>query len=73
MYRLNTLLSAFLFTASIVSSQAAEVGVASFTFDAPNRDRLVQALVTYPAQSGGYWDSIGDNAVFKGVKVKRDA
>jgi predicted dienelactone hydrolase len=56
-----------------VSAQAAEIGVTNFTFDAPNRDRLVQAVVTYPAESGGYTDYVGDNIVFNGMPMKRDA
>ncbi len=55
------------------AAHAAEIGVMNFTFDSPNRDRLVQSLVTYPAQGGGFFESVGDNPVFKGVMLRRDA
>jgi predicted dienelactone hydrolase len=57
----------------IGAAQAGEVGVMNFTFDAPHRDRLVQALVTYPVAEGTRIEYAGDNAVFKGVPVWRDA
>ncbi|MCA0432524.1 MAG: alpha/beta fold hydrolase [Proteobacteria bacterium] len=47
--------------------------VISFTYDAPHRDRLVQATIWYPALKGGYPESIGDNPVFRGVPAFRDA
>ena len=55
------------------SGRAADVGVMNFTFDTPHREKLVQALVTYPAEGGGYVESVGDNAVFKGTLLLRDA
>jgi predicted dienelactone hydrolase len=55
------------------TAYAGEVGVMNFTFDTPQRDRLVQALVWYPAMNGGHIEYVGDNAVFKGTEVKRDA
>ena len=55
------------------TSLAADVGVTNFTFDTTHRDRLVQVAVTYPAESGGYVESVGDNAVFKGSILLRDA
>lgn len=59
--------------ATLATASAADVGVMNFTFDAPHRDRLVQALVTYPAEGSGMRESTGDNAVFKGVPLLRDA
>jgi predicted dienelactone hydrolase len=59
--------------ATLGTAAAAEVGVMNFTFDAPHRDRLMQALVTYPAQSGGFPEVTGNNVVFKGVLMGRDA
>ena len=55
------------------TAHAGEVGVMNFTFDAPQRDRLVQALVWYPAMTGGHIEYVGDNAVFKGAVANRDA
>ncbi len=58
---------------SITHAETPAVGVMNFTFDATHRDRLVQSLVFYPASKGGYPEFLGDNAVFKGVRVQRDA
>ena len=55
------------------TAHAGEVGVMNFTFDAPQRHRLVQALVWYPSIRGGHIENIGDNAVFKGTVANRDA
>jgi predicted dienelactone hydrolase len=49
------------------------VGVMSFTFDAAHRDRLVQSMIFYPAEKGGLPEWTGDNAVFKGVRLQREA
>ncbi len=70
-----TLMAALLATtlSGSISAQATEVGVMNFSFDAPNRERLVQALVTYPVEVGGYPEWTGDNPVFKGVRLLRDA
>lgn len=48
------------------------VGVMNFTHDAPHRDRLVQTTLFYPGTNGGYPEWLGDNPVFKGVRVNRD-
>jgi predicted dienelactone hydrolase len=53
--------------------QAAEVGVANFTFNAAHRDVPVQALVWYPALSGRFTERLGEDAVFQGVDVFRNA
>ncbi len=67
-------LPAIYFTFALATSAcAAETGVANFTFDSPNRDQLVQALVTYPAEGGGRIDYVGDNPVFRGEPLYRDA
>ena len=63
--------AAFLLT--LGTAHSADVGVMGFTFDAPHRDRLVQALVWYPTQGGGHIENVGDNAVFKGTIALRDA
>ena len=55
------------------TGNAADVGVINFTFDTPCRERLVQAIVTYPAEGGGYIDRVGDNPVFRGSLLLRDA
>jgi predicted dienelactone hydrolase len=55
------------------SAFATGTGVMNMTYDAPGRDRLVQALVTYPSAGGGRVEMNGDNAIFKGVKMQRDA
>ena len=55
------------------TAYAGEVGVMNFTFDAPQRERLVQALVWYPAINIGRIEYVGDNAVFKGTAANRDA
>jgi predicted dienelactone hydrolase len=49
------------------------VGVMNFTYDAAHRERLVQTTLFYPSASGGYLEWIGDNLVFKGVQIQRDA
>lgn len=54
-------------------AETRSAGVMNFTFEAPQRDRLVQSVVFYPADKGGYPEWIGDNPVFKGVLVQRDA
>ncbi len=68
-------LALVLFSTSLVQAEPSEpkAGVVNFTFDAPHRDRLVQASIWYPAESGGYRDWIGDNPVFRGVLGWRDA
>ncbi len=72
--KFNKFLIATCFAACMsATAQAAEIGVINFTFDAPNRDRIVQALVTFPAEGGGFPESVGDNPVFKGVMLRRDA
>lgn len=53
-------------------AETTKVGVTNFTHDAPHRDRLVQTTLFYPGTSGGYPEWIGDNPVFKGVRVIRD-
>jgi predicted dienelactone hydrolase len=58
---------------TVSSTQAVEVGVMNFTFDAPHRERLMQALVWYPTDGGGFPEVTGDNPVFKGTKARRDA
>lgn len=50
-----------------------EPGLINFTYDAAHRARLVQAMVWYPAASGGYIEEVGGNAVFKGVMARRNA
>jgi predicted dienelactone hydrolase len=60
-------------TASPCMAEALGVGVMNFTYDAAHRDRLVQTTLFYPAKTGGYPEWIGDNVVFRGVKVQRDA
>lgn len=54
-------------------AESREVGAMNFTFDASHRDRLAQSVIFYPAEKGGYPEWLGDNAVFKGVRVQRDA
>jgi predicted dienelactone hydrolase len=61
------------FLATLGSANAGDVGVMNFTFDAPQRDRMVQALVWYPSIKGGHIEYVGDNAVFKGTAANRDA
>jgi predicted dienelactone hydrolase len=66
--------AAFLLTFG--TAHAGEVGVMNFTFDAPQRERLVQALVWYPAIKSvkmAHIEYVGDNAVFKGTLANRDA
>jgi predicted dienelactone hydrolase len=63
----------FATTAAGTISAEQRPGVINFTFDAPHRDRLVQAAIWYPAEGGGYRDWIGDNPVFRGVLGWRDA
>jgi predicted dienelactone hydrolase len=70
---LSACLFAFPCLAPPAFADGKEVGVMNFTFDAAHRDRLAQSLVFYPAAFGGYPEWLGDNAVFKGVRVKRDA
>jgi predicted dienelactone hydrolase len=53
--------------------QAAEVGVANFTFNATHRNLPVQALIWYPASPGRITESVGKDAVFQGVDVFRNA
>ncbi len=69
----RTTLFTALITTTLSGAVAAETGVTNFTFDALHRERLAQALVTYPAESGGYPESVGNNAVFKGEMLRRDA
>ena len=59
--------------AASANAEEKRVGAMSFTFDAAHRDRLVQSIIFYPAEGGGYPEWLGDNAVFKGVRVQRDA
>jgi predicted dienelactone hydrolase len=58
---------------SSAHAQDANVGVMSFSFDAAHRERLVQSLIFYPAENGGMPEWTGDNAVFKGVRLQREA
>lgn len=53
-------------------AETIHTGVTNFTHDAPHRDRLVQTTLFYPGTDGGYPEWIGDNPVFKGVRVMRD-
>ncbi len=53
--------------------QAVDVSIANFTFNAAHRSKPIQALVWYPAQSGGTKELIGDNPVFVGTPALRDA
>jgi predicted dienelactone hydrolase len=73
----KNLLSASLLTVALhvplAHAEAARVGVMSFSFDAAHRDRLVQSLIFYPTEKGGMPEWTGDNAVFKGVRLQRDA
>jgi predicted dienelactone hydrolase len=66
-----------MFTAAFLAASAlAEPptpGIVNFTFDATHRDRIVQALVTYPSVDGGFPEYTGGNAVFKGTHLQRDA
>jgi predicted dienelactone hydrolase len=55
------------------TANAGDVGIMNFTFNAPQRDRLVQALVWYPSTTSGRIEYVGDNAVFKGTVANRDA
>ncbi len=65
--------AALVLLAASARAQETAVGAMSFTFDAAHRDRLVQSIIFYPAEKGGYPEWLGDNAVFKGVRVQRDA
>jgi predicted dienelactone hydrolase len=66
-------LLAFTFFVSPARAEAREVGVMNFSYDAPHRDRLVQSLIFYPSEQGGKMEWLGDNIVFRGVPVMRDA
>ena len=55
------------------SARAADAGVANFTFNAAHRDMPVQALIWYPAQSGGFPEEVGDDPVFQGTPARRGA
>ena len=59
--------------AASANAEEKQVGAMSFTFDAAHRDRLVQSIIFYPAEGGGRMELLGDNAVFKGERVRRDA
>jgi predicted dienelactone hydrolase len=75
----NMIITAFttlmLFMTPLAQAETRELkpGVINFTFEAPHRDRLVQATIWYPAVEGGYRESVGDNPVFRGVQGWRDA
>ena len=71
--KISKIIRAAAFILTLGTAHSAEVGVMNLTFDAPHRDRLVQALIWYPAQSGGHIEYVGDNAVFKGTIALRDA
>ncbi len=70
---IKNLIRAAVFMFTLGTAYAGEVGVMNFTFDSPQRERLVQALVWYPAKTGGHIEYVGDNAVFKGTVANRDA
>lgn len=72
----SILLAGSLVLGCLVSPAGAEpraVGVMGFSFDAPHRERLVQSLLFYPAEAGGMPEWVGDNAVFRGIPLRRDA
>jgi predicted dienelactone hydrolase len=73
---LKNIICTVAFMLTIGTAHARDVGVMNFTFDAQKRDRLVQALVWYPAINGSkmaHIEYVGDNAVFKGTLANRDA
>jgi predicted dienelactone hydrolase len=63
----------FAFSTATCAAETRTIGVMNFTHDAAHRDRLVQTTLFYPGETGGYPEWLGDNAVFKGVRVVRDA
>jgi predicted dienelactone hydrolase len=65
--------AAFALLAAPAIAQEKQVGAMSFTFDAAHRERLVQSVIFYPADKGGLQEWLGDNVVFKGERVRRDA
>ena len=62
---------AMLVTASAAAGDG--VGMADFSFDAPHQDSRIGGAIWYPASEGGVAELYGDNPVFEGVLVKRDA
>jgi predicted dienelactone hydrolase len=49
------------------------VGVQTLAITAPARERPLAVTVWYPAASGGHRMSVGDNRIFEGTEVLRDA
>lgn len=71
--QIATCLLALTLAASPCLAETLTVGVMNFTHDAAHRDRLIQTTLFYPGDVGGYPEWMGDNAVFRGVRLQRDA
>jgi predicted dienelactone hydrolase len=55
------------------NAHAGDVSFKSFTVEDASRKRSIETLVWYPAKAGGELTNLGDNPLFKGVPVLKDA